>query len=348
MSRVLVAMSGGVDSSVAAALLVRSGYDVTGVTMKLWDGVSDRGCCSVRDVEDARRVARRLGIDHYVFNFTEEFENTVVLPYVTEHTLGRTPNPCIDCNRHLKFGKLLERARQLGFDKVATGHYARVIESSPSRFSLYRGVDQEKDQSYVLSVLTQSQLAYCLFPLGDMTKSQARDIASTLGLCTANKPDSQDVCFITDQEGREGFLSRRMDLHPGEVVEVATGRRLGNVPALELITVGQRKGIVKGADGKRRYVLRVDIPARQVLVGQADEVGVSRIDLTSLSFVEEPVPPGTEVLVQVSAHGFVTKGCFLGDSVVFEGRHRRVAPGQTVALYDGSRVLGAGLAKSSP
>ncbi len=196
--RVLVAMSGGVDSSVAAALIAeRYGPEqVVGATLKLWGGPSDSGCCSVADVEDARRVADQLGLVHHVFNFTGDFEEHVVGPYLRGHLEGRTPNPCIECNRHLKFDRLLDRARVLGFDAVATGHHARRTTGAGGTHLLRRGADPAKDQSYVLAMLGQVQLARCLFPVGDLTKAQVRAEARRLGLRTAAKPDSQDVCFI--------------------------------------------------------------------------------------------------------------------------------------------------------
>ena len=221
--RVLVAMSGGVDSSVAAALLVERGHEVVGATLKLWGGPSDSGCCSVADVDDARRVAQQLGIDHHVFNLTEEFDRHVVAPYVGEHARGRTPNPCIECNRSMKFDRLLGRADRLGFDRLATGHHARVTRSASGDdagvWRLRRGADAAKDQSYVLSMLGQDALCRVEFPVGDMTKDEVRAHAHRLGLRTAAKPDSQDVCFIRDVEGRQGFLSRRMELHPADVVD---------------------------------------------------------------------------------------------------------------------------------
>src|SRR6266568_2751025 len=186
--RVLVAMSGGVDSSVAAALLQEAGHDVVGATMKLWGGDSDSGCCSVADVEDARRVAQQLGIVHHVFNFTDDFDRKVVERYVAEHQAGRTPNPCIECNRHLKFDRLLRRADQLRFDAVATGHYARITRTDAGRYQLRRGVDQLKDQSYVLHMLGQSELAGVLLPIGELTKAEVRARAAELGLRTAAKP----------------------------------------------------------------------------------------------------------------------------------------------------------------
>ncbi len=307
--RVLVAMSGGVDSSVAAALLVEAGHDVVGATLKLWGGESDSGCCSVADVEDARRVAQQLGIEHHVFNLTDEFETHVVAPYVGEHARGRTPNPCIECNRSMKFDRLLRRTERLGFGRLATGHHARVTgggigegDGGPRR--LRRGVDAAKDQSYVLSMLGQDALARVLFPVGEMTKEQVRDQARRLGLRTAEKPDSQDVCFIGSAEGRQGFLSERLELHPADVVD-AEGRPAGSVAAVELVTVGQRRGMGHGSDGKRRYVTHVDIGARRVIVGSAADVLRTAVVLPAptLTWVDVPLAPGARAVAQVSAHG---------------------------------------------
>jgi tRNA-uridine 2-sulfurtransferase len=353
--RVLVAMSGGVDSSVAAALLVEQGHEVVGATLKLWGGPSDSGCCSVADVEDARRVAQQLGITHHVFNLTEEFDRNVVAPYVDAHALGRTPNPCIECNRSMKFDRLLHRADRLGFHRLATGHHARVATSATSSWQLRRGADPLKDQSYVLSMLGQEALARVVFPVGEMTKDEVRAHARRLGLRTAGKPDSQDVCFIGSVEGRQGFLSRRVDLHAADIVD-GEGRPAGSVEAVELVTVGQRRGMGHGTDGKRRYVTHVDVAARRVTVGSATEVVRTSVLLsaTSLTWVDRPLTAGARAVAQVSAHGRPVPCTVLmepepeGDvEVRFDEAQRPVAPGQTVALYDArdpDAVVGAGIA----
>ena len=350
--RVLVAMSGGVDSSVAAALLVERGHEVVGATLKLWGGPSDSGCCSVADVEDARRVAQQLGITHHVFNLTEEFDRLVVAPYVGEHARGRTPNPCIECNRSMKFDRLLHRADRLGFHRLATGHHARVGAPAPTAWQLRRGADPAKDQSYVLSMLGQDALSRVVFPVGDMTKDEVRARARRLGLRTAEKPDSQDVCFISSTDGREGFLSERVDLHPAEVVD-GEGRPAGSVDAVELVTVGQRRGMGHGTDGKRRYVTHVDVAARRVVVGSAVEVLRSSVVLagSSLTWVDRPLAAGARAVAQVSAHGRPLPCTVLlrpdNAEVLFDDPQRPVAPGQTVALYDAldpDAVVGAGIA----
>jgi tRNA-specific 2-thiouridylase len=355
--RVLVAMSGGVDSSVAAALLHQEGHEVVGATLKLWGGASDSGCCSVADVDDARRVAQQLGVDHHVFGLTEEFEASVVEPYVDAHARGLAPNPCIECNRHIKFDQLLERARRLGFDALATGHHARVARvderDGGTRFRLLRGVDERKDQSYVLSMLGQSQLRQVVLPVGALTKAEVREMARRLGLRTADKPDSQDVCFIHGAEGRAGFLGRRLTLQPGTVVDGRTGAVVGSVPAVELVTVGQRRGMGHAADGTRQYVSSVDVAARRVVVTGAEEAAVGEVSLRpdSLTWVDDPVPNGAAAIAQVSAHARPVPCTFVaeqgGVAVRFADRQRPVAPGQTVAFYDPAdpdAVVGAGIA----
>jgi tRNA-specific 2-thiouridylase len=353
--RVLVAMSGGVDSSVAAALLVERGHDVVGATLKLWGGESDSGCCSVADVEDARRVAQQLGIEHHVFNLTEDFDRHVVTPYIGAHAVGRTPNPCIECNRSIKFDRLLHRSDRLGFDRLATGHHARVAGRTGGPLSLRRGVDGKKDQSYVLSMLGQAELARVLFPVGEITKDEVRAHAGRLGLRTAMKPDSQDVCFIGRAEGRQGFLAGRLDLHPGEIVDAA-GKPAGTVEAVELVTVGQRRGMGHGGDGTRRYVTHVDVSTRRVVVGGAEAVARSFVFLPreSMTWVNGPLAgDASPAVAQVSAHGRPIACIVAADEergglvVRFDSAQRPVAPGQTVALYaadDPDAVIGAGIA----
>lgn len=349
--KVLVAMSGGVDSSVAAALCLDAGHEVVGATMKLWDGPAGAsgGCCSVADVEDARRVADQLGIAHYVFNFTGEFNSWVVDPYVVEHSRGRTPNPCIECNRHLKFDRFLDRATSLGFDAIATGHHARLVRDDRSdRHLLLRGKDPLKDQSYVLAVLAQHQLRRCLFPIGEMTKEEVRRHAVDIGLKTALKPDSLDLCFISATTGRDRFLASRIDLHPADVVDARTSEVLGTVPAVETITVGQRRGLGRGLgngrDGARRYALEVDVTSRQVRVGSSEDLLTELQLLDKVCWTSEPPPPGAPVLAQTSAHGAALSCSIVSGGVRYLKPERRAAPGQTVAIYDGDVVLGSGIA----
>ncbi len=340
--RVLVAMSGGVDSSLAAALLGEQGHEVVGATLKLWGGAGDSGCCSLADVTDARRVADHLGIDHHVFNFEERFTAEVVDPYVAAHADGRTPNPCVECNRSIKFGELAARAERLGFERLATGHHARVGREGGAP-TLRRGVDRAKDQSYVLSVLERGPLERVLFPIGEMTKDEVRAAARRRGLRTADKPDSQDVCFISaGQGGRHSFLGGRIPLHDGKVLDSRDGEQLGNVAALELLTLGQRRG-VGIASGERRYVVDLDVGARTVTLGSEAELLDDTLLLTQRSWTGGPLAPGSAVGVQVSAHGSERPARLTEEGVRFEAPARRAAPGQVVALYRGDAVVGSGI-----
>lgn len=343
--RVLAAMSGGVDSSVAAALLVEEGHEVVGVTLRLWENTGDSGCCSVAEIDDARDVARTLGMDHLVWTFVDDFDAQVVAPYVAAHAEGLTPNPCIECNRHLKFGRLLRRALTLGFDAVATGHHARVVGGAgDGRYRLLRGADPAKDQSYVLYVLGEDELSRCRFPVGTMTKAEVRAKAAALGLATAEKPDSQDVCFVTTGGGRQALLGSRIPLHPGRVVDRG-GVELGRVDALELVTVGQRRGL-GGGGGTRRYALDVDPLSGTVLVGDEGDLLTDQVVLDNLCWVAEAAQAGG-VEVQTSAHGRPVAGKYSGGVVRFAEPQRRVAPGQSVVLYRGDEVLGGGIARRS-
>jgi tRNA-uridine 2-sulfurtransferase len=357
-------MSGGVDSSVAAALLLEQGHEVVGATMKLWGGPSDSGCCSVADVEDASRVCQQLGIAHHVFNFTSEFERDVVAPYVAAHAEARTPNPCIACNSHLKFDRFLERARLLGFDFMATGHHARVSRCG-GEWELRRGRDAAKDQSYVLYMLGQDQLEQVRLPIGELTKADVRALAAGMSLRTAAKPDSQDVCFISRDGGRERFLAERIQVRPGRLVS-KSGDELGQVDALELVTIGQRRGLGLSAPSPegRRYVVEVDLSERTATVGDLTDLLVEPIRVAGMRWVAAPAPAGARVQAQLSAHGRPVWGRWEpgvgpagagleepardGGEVVLDEPARRAAPGQAVVLYrpgpDGDIVLGGGTA----
>ena len=347
--KVLVALSGGVDSSVAAAELVRAGHHVVGVTMRLWGGDSDTGCCSVADVDDARRVAQQLDIDHLVFNFTEDFDRHVVAPYVDAHRIGSRPNPCIECNRHLKFARLAERADLLGFDAVATGHHARIVEIGGARH-VARGADAAKDQSYVVHVLDQGQLARTLFPVGHLTKAEVRDRAAELGLRTADKPDSQDVCFITQHRRSGRRSSGRASRCAPLGWSTRRGSAVGAVDAVELVTVGQRRGLGLPGGGPKRYVVDVE----------AGDAPVVTVDDEAALFVDSQPFTGSrcgaahrvgDVLVQCSAHGAAMPATI--DATVRCGGacpQRIVAPGQSLVFYDPSDryVLGAAIATRRP
>jgi tRNA-specific 2-thiouridylase len=339
--RVLVAMSGGVDSSVAAALLREAGHDVTGVTLKLWGGESDSGCCSVADVEDARRVAAQLGIPHYVFNFTEDFEANVVTPYTDAYAAGRTPNPCVECNRTMKFGRLLDRARVMGFDAVATGHHARVGRDGDGRPVLRRGADGAKDQSYVLYMLGEDELARVRLPVGELTKAEVREHARRLGLRTADKRESMDVCFIT-KHGKDAFLGARIPRKPGELV-TTTGDVVGTHTGVDAFTIGQRRGLGV-AVGERRFVVDVDATTRTVTLGSRDDLLRTELPVVDPTFTVAPPAPGEQVLVQVRAHGTPFPGRWHGDRVVCDEPQPRVAPGQVIALYRDDVLLGGAIA----
>ena len=325
------------DSSVAAGLLLEAGHEVVGATLKLWGGVSDSGCCSVADVDDARRVAQTLGIDHHIFNYTEEFERHVVAPFVAAHVAGESPNPCIECNRHIKFDLLFERARRLGFDAVATGHHAQV-ESRNGQHYLVRGADDQKDQSYVLGYLVEEQLAMLLLPIGAMTKGTVRNEAERLGLRTWDKPDSQDVCFIEASKGRESFLGQRIEFTSAKIVDAASGEIIGETDAAELMTVGQRRGVLPGRDGEKRYVARVNISERRIEVGRLHDVLITAIGLdeSSLSFARESLANGSRVLAQWSAHGKAQPATLRHDEgwwLELDDAARPVAAGQSVVMY---------------
>jgi tRNA-uridine 2-sulfurtransferase len=339
MSRVLVAMSGGVDSSVAAAMLRDAGHDVVGMTLKLWGGPSDSGCCSVGDVEDARRVAAQLGIRHYVLNLSDEFDRDVVEPYVDAYANGRTPNPCIECNRHVKFGHLLARADALGFDAVATGHHARVVGQKGARF-VARGRDAAKDQSYVLAMLGPHVLDRVLLPVGELDKAAVRAEAARLGLRTAAKPESMDVCFIA-RGGRERFLAERVEMAPGVIVGV-DGRVVGRHDGIGRFTIGQRRGVGVAA-GERRFVTDLDAATATVTIGRHQDLLRDEIALDEL-VLHRPVRDD-RLHAQVRAHGAPLRARLVGDMVLLEEPHPRVAPGQTVALYDGDVVVGGGIAR---
>jgi tRNA-specific 2-thiouridylase len=343
--KVLCAMSGGVDSTVAALQLLQDGHEVVGLTMRLWGGASDTGCCSIADVDDARRAAQQLGIDHLVFNFTDDFDAHVVQPYVDAHAAGITPNPCIECNRHLKFHRLSERADMLGFDAIATGHHARIVQHDGHRH-VARGADASKDQSYVVHMLPPRELARTLFPVGHMTKTQVRAAAAAAGLRTATKPDSQDVCFITHTGGRTQFLGDRIPFNPGRVVDLQ-GTPVGSVQAVELVTIGQRRGIGLPGGGPKRYVVDVDVAGRTVVVGDDADLFDDVVQVDGLTWVAEP--PIGDVLVQCSAHGAVRAASVHGDTIVWSEPQRRIAPGQTVVVYDADDqyVVGGGIVRSA-
>jgi len=349
--KVLVAMSGGVDSSVAAALLAADGHDVTGVHMKLSNTpaapASDgrvHGCCTVEAADDARRVAQVLDVPFYVWDLTEEFSRGVLDDFVSEYARGRTPNPCVRCNETVKFGALLARGRRAGFDAVATGHYA-ISRDSGGRRRLYRSADSAKDQSYVLSTLGQDELAFARFPVGDRTKPETRALARWLQLRTAEKPDSYEICFVPEGDAGafvEGVLGPARE---GDLVD-ADGQVLGEHRGVHHYTVGQRRGLGV-ATHERRYVLSIDAENNRVVVGPGELLARGGLDAERVSWIAERPAPGSAVTVQIRAHGAAIDSSIerLGDGtalVRFATPQRGVAPGQIVAFYRGDEVLGGG------
>ncbi len=343
MSRVLVAMSGGVDSSVAAALLQSAGHEIIGVTLKLWAGPNGEaptaGCCTVSDAEDARRVAAQLGIPYYVLDYTEDFAGGVIDRFVDEYLHGRTPNPCVECNRSVKFSRLLSQAAEFGCDAVATGHYARA-RFSDGRWHLFRGSDSLKDQSYVLSMLGQRELARVHFPVGEIDKTRTREIAAGLGLRTADKRESMDICFVGRRDYRSFLAEQDPDsTRPGRFEDL-DGNHLGTHDGITHFTIGQRRGLGV-ALGEPRYVVRVDPESRVVTLGSHDDLAVGRIALEQVTFVGPPVDG--PVSVQYRAHGNAVAGILEKQQLTFETAQHGVAPGQTVAFYSGEEVLGGAI-----
>lgn len=340
MARVLVAMSGGVDSSVAAALARDAGHEIAGVTLKLWGGAQDSGCCSVSDVEDARRVAAQLGIDHYVWNLTEAFEAHVVQPYVDAYASGATPNPCIECNRTMKWGALLDRALALGFDSIVTGHHARVVETTDG-LRIGRGADPDKDQSYVLGILDAAQVARTMLPIGSMTKADVRARAEALGFRTASKPDSQDVCFVAGSD-RAVFLGPRIERRPGRFVDRA-GNDRGAHPGVDAFTIGQRKGLGV-ALGERTFVVDIDARTATVTLGSRADLLVGSQPCTQICWVGTTIAPDDSVTVQVRAHGGTATARVGEGFVAWSTPQPRVAPGQSLVFYADEVVIGSAIA----
>ena len=349
--RVLAAMSGGVDSAVAAARLVEEGHDVVGVHLALSKNPETyrsgaRGCCSLEDSHDARRAADVLGIPFYVWDFAERFADDVVADFLDEYAAGRTPNPCLRCNERIKFAAVLDRGVGLGFDAVATGHYARV-ERDGDRVSLYRSAEPAKDQSYVLGVLDAAQLRRSLFPLGaDTAKAEVRREAAERGLTLARKPDSHDICFIPTGD-TAGFLNARLGTRVGDIVDEA-GDVVGAHAGSHQFTVGQRHGLhlsVPAPDGRPRYVVGIDPVRNTVEVGPRGSLAVRVIDGIRPSWTESPVGGGWRGLVQVRAHGEAMPAVIEADAdtvrIVLDEPAFGIAPGQAAVYYDGDRVVGS-------
>ncbi|MYV52790.1 tRNA 2-thiouridine(34) synthase MnmA [Streptomyces sp. SID3212] len=352
--RVLAAMSGGVDSAVAAARAAEAGHDVTGVHLALSANPQSfrtgaRGCCTIEDSRDARRAADVIGIPFYVWDLAERFREDVVDDFVAEYEAGRTPNPCLRCNEKIKFAALLDKALALGFDAVCTGHYATVVTGPGGARELHRASDMAKDQSYVLGVLDERQLAHAMFPLGDTltTKDEIRAEAERRGLAVAKKPDSHDICFIADGD-TQGFLAKRLGKAEGDIVD-ESGARIGSHEGAFGFTIGQRKGLRIGhpaADGKPRYVLDISPVDNTVTVGPAAALDVTALTAIKPRWCGGTAPEGRGTYTaQLRAHGDETPvEAELSDGVLrvtFDAPVRGVAPGQAIVLYDGTRVVGS-------
>jgi len=350
-------MSGGVDSAVAAARAAEAGHDVTGVHLALSRNPKSyrtgaRGCCTIEDSNDARRAADVIGIPFYVWDLSERFHEDVVEDFLEEYAAGRTPNPCLRCNEKIKFAAVLERALALGFDAVATGHYARLETGDDGLVELHRAVDGGKDQSYVLGVLTQEQLAHSLFPLGDTPKPQVREEAARRGLLVADKPDSHDICFVADGDSG-GWLAEKLGEQApnreGDIVEHGTGEVLGRHEGTFRYTIGQRKGLRLGhpaPDGKPRFVLDIEPVSGTVTVGPRDELTVGGLTCDRPLWCGTAPTEPLDCTVQLRAHGSEHRATLVpadgGFSVTLHDSASGIAPGQACVVYDGGRVVGSG------
>lgn len=351
--KVVIGMSGGVDSSVAAYLLKEAGYEVIGVTMQIWQQEDDDtasengGCCGLGAVEDAKRVAQVLGIPHYVMNFRKEFEENVIRYFMREYLAGRTPNPCIACNRYVKWESLLRRSMQIGAEYIATGHYARIGKLANGRYAIRRSAAAGKDQTYALYNLTQDQLAHTLMPAGDYEKSRIREIADSLGLCVAHKPDSMEICFVPDQD-YASFIRENSGVEIPEGNFVTTdGTVVGRHKGITHYTVGQRKGLNLSM-GKPVFVVEIKPETNEVVIGDNSEVFTDRLVCSGLNFMSVPDIDG-ELAVTAKirynhqgAKAVVKRLDKDLAEVIFEEPVRAVTPGQAVVFYDGDYVAGGG------
>ncbi len=352
-TRVVVAMSGGVDSSVTAALLKEEGYDVVGITLQLYDhgvAVQKKGsCCAGQDIHDARRVAEELGIPHYVLDYESRFKEKVMEEFADSYIKGETPIPCVRCNQTVKFKDLLDTARDLGADCMATGHYVQRVVGEDGKAQLVRGVDNGKDQSYFLFASTQEQMEFLRFPLGGMDKEQTRKHAERFGLEIADKPDSQDICFVP--EGRYVDVIERLRpgaMEPGNIVDL-DGNVLGEHKGIVRYTIGQRRGIGIGGTADPLYVVKLDPAKKQVIVGPKEALETRELGVKELNWIGEAVPAeGLRITAKVrSTRPGVPATLFLGAAgaharIILNESEAGVAPGQAAVFYDGDRVLGGG------
>jgi tRNA-specific 2-thiouridylase len=340
-------MSGGVDSSVAAALLQAQGHEVVGVTLQQWPrgdmevSAKHGGCCSLNAVEDARRVASLLGIPYYCWNLEKEFGERVIEPFHRDYLEGRTPNPCVRCNAFVRFDLMLGRVLELGFDRLATGHYARIVNGT----ELHTAADGAKDQSYMLYHLDRERLASILFPLGGMTKREVREHAREFALPVANKAESQEICFIPRGETSR-YLADRLPVRAGAVID-SSGRELGTHRGTALYTVGQRSGFGDLSEAGPWYVLRVDAPANQLVVGRRDELAVREVELKDVTFVDGSAVEPVRCEARLRYHSPAIAGVYRAGRLSLDEPFFGAAPGQAAVLYSGSRVLGGGMIASA-
>lgn len=346
--KVMIGMSGGVDSSVAAYLLQKEGYDVIGVTMQIWpDQQHDDGCCSLSSVEDARRVANKFGIPYYVFNMKEDFQKYVIEYFVKEYESGRTPNPCIACNKYIKFGSLLDKAKSIDIDYVATGHYA-IIEKLNGRYILKKSVDDTKDQSYVLYNLTQEQLSKTVFPLGKYKKTEIRRIAKELELNVASKPDSQEICFIDDNDHHR-FIKEHTGNEPKKGFFVDTkGNTLGIHEGISKYTIGQRRGLGI-VTGKPMFVLDIDVENNTVVLGDNEDLFTKEFLVNDLNWISiEELDRNMEVKAKIRYKTPEESATIIPIEnnkvkVIFDKEQRAVTSGQSVVFYIDDTVVGGGI-----
>ncbi len=348
--RIAVAMSGGVDSSVAAALLQAQGHDVVGVTLQQWprddseEASRHGGCCSLNAVEDARRVAALLDIPYYCWNLEKEFGERVIEPFHRDYLEGRTPNPCVRCNAFVRFDLMLSRVLDLGFDRLATGHYARV-QRGPNGSELHTAIDDAKDQSYMLYHLDRERLSRVVFPLGGMTKPEVREHAREFGLPVANKAESQEICFVPRGETAR-YLSARLPVSVGAVVD-SSGRTVGSHRGTALYTVGQRSGFGDLVEPGPWYVLRIDAPANRIVVGRREVLGVNEVALRDVTFIDGSAPEPLQCNARLRYHAPAISAVYERGRLSLAEPFLGAAPGQAAVLYSGSRVLGGGIIASA-
>jgi tRNA-uridine 2-sulfurtransferase len=344
--RIAVAMSGGVDSSVAAALLQAQGHEVVGITLQQWprgdaeENKRNAGCCSLNAVEDARRVASLLDIPFYCWNLEKEFGERVIEPFHRDYLEGRTPNPCVRCNAFVRFDLMLGRVLALGFDKLATGHYARIIDGAGG-LELHTALDPAKDQSYMLYHLDRERLARIVFPLGGMDKREVREHAREFGLPVADKAESMEICFVPRGETAR-YLSERLPVHAGAVVD-STGRKLGAHRGTAVYTVGQRSGFGDLREAGPWYVLKIDAPANRLVVGRREELATREVDLRDVTFIDGSAEEPIECEARLRYHAAPIAAVYEAGRLSLKEPFLGAAPGQAAVLYSGSRVLGGGI-----